>query len=141
MNRGLPILVLSLFLSIVPAVSAQAAATGASSNNRPQTVLTNFTLRVTGHVERGTTFWVAYGPVAGRFGIIQLRETSVGVYAASRSLPTAGRAVFTYLAGQGAVKSRMGLVPGNPVTTVKTVGPLSVWPHGVPAVRWQPPVG
>jgi hypothetical protein len=103
--------------------------------------MTVFKLQVAGQVDSGTTFWVAYGPLAGKFGIVQLRQRSAGVYAASRSLPTTGRSIFTYLVGTGVVRTKSGLEPGNPVRTVKTVGPVSVWPHGVPAARWQAPAG
>lgn len=141
MNRALRLPTLILVVLIVPMASARAASSHGPAASRPQTALTIFRLQVAGNVDRGTTFWVAYGPLAGKFGMVQLRQRSAGVYEASRILPTGDRSIFAYMVGHGAVKTQEGLVPGNPVTVVKKVGPLSVWPHGVPAVRWQAPVG
>lgn len=120
-------------------------ALGAGNRHRPAsrsaTATEVFRLRVVGPVEARATFWVAYGPLAGRFGIVQLRKEADGLYVANASLPAAGRTVLTYLEGTGAVQTPMGNAPGNPVTTIKTVGPLAVGSHNLPVVQWSQPAG
>jgi hypothetical protein len=43
----------------------------------------HFRLHVVGRPSPGTTFWVAYGPLAGRFGIIRLHAAGSNMYEAS----------------------------------------------------------
>lgn len=107
--------------------------------SRPAAALTTFRLQVAGAPDPGATYWIAYGPLAGKFGIVQLHPRSHGVYTASLQLPTNGKTVFSYIAGHGVVHTRMGVEPGSPVLTVRQFGPTSVWPHGIPSVRWHPP--
>jgi hypothetical protein len=123
---------LTIGLSASPAMASQSPA-------RPAVALTTFRLQVTGTSDPGATYWIAYGPLAGKFGIAQLHQRSRGVYTASLQLPTNGKSVFSYMVGHGAVHTRLGVEPGGPVLTVRQFGPTSVWPHGIPAVRWHPP--
>ena len=88
-----------------------------------------------------TTFWVAYGPVADRFHIVQLHRSQPGLYSAARMLPVGERTTFTYLSGRGVVQTRMGPVPGDPVVTIRTTGPMTISAHQLPTVRWVAPVG
>lgn len=127
-------LALALALAVSPAM-------GAGSPARPGVALTTFRLRVVGDPARDTTFWVAYGPLAGRFGIVRLRERSFGVYAATARLSTTGRTDITFVAGHGVIHTRAGPAPGNPVVTIRTLGPISIWPRGIPVVKWWAPVG
>jgi hypothetical protein len=108
---------------------------------RTRVVATTFRLQLAGRPAAGATFWVAYGPLAGRFGIIQLHRTPDGSYAATRALPAQGKTVFSYLAGQGVVHSRLGAVPGNPVVTIRSIGPVAASRLRPSIVRWEPPVG
>jgi hypothetical protein len=107
----------------------------------PDTALVTFRLQVSGQPASGTTFWVAYGPLDGHFGLIQLHASQSGLYTAQRRLPLHGRTIYSYLAGQGTAQTRIGRVPGDPVITIRTFGPLSLADQTLPLVRWQAPVG
>lgn len=107
------------------------------------TVLETFRLQISGSPETGTTFWVAYGPLAGHFGVIQLHRSAAGKYVAQQRLPARGRTVFAYLGGQGVMQTRLGVAPGNPVITIRRIGPvtLSSAQRSLPVVQWYAPVG
>ena len=111
----------------------------AQSHARPALAMTTFQLQVVGAPDPSTTYWIAYGPLDGKFGIVQLQQRRGGVFSANLRLPTSGKSVFTYIAGHGVVHTRLGLEPGSPVLTVRQFGPTSVWPRGIPAARWQAP--
>src|SRR5438270_13637329 len=57
-------------------------------------VTVTFRLTVVGQIVPGQTFWVAYGPLDGHFGIFQLHQTSRGSYAASQQFPADGRTTW-----------------------------------------------
>lgn len=99
-----------------------------------------FRLSVRGAVDPADTFWVAYGPLAGKWGIVQLHSAGNGLYVAHVTLP-AGRSVFSFIQGRGVMHTRLGAVPGNPVTTIRQIGPMSVPRGAFPLVVWQEPMG
>lgn len=137
-------LVLASSLVALAVSTSPAFAAGSRSGShlaRPQTAVTVFQLAVSGSPRPGTTFWVAYGPLNGQFGLIQLTHRSGNTFSASKQLPTAGRTVFAYLAAQGVTRTPAGLAPGGRPMTIRRIGPTSIWPHGLPLIRWQPPVG
>ncbi len=100
-----------------------------------------FRLQVSGPRDPAATYWVAFGPVQGRFGIKRLKPASNGLFEASQWLPLHVRTTFAYVAGQGAIHSRAGLAPGNPVITIRVFGPAVIAPAGIPVVRWSTPIG
>lgn len=100
-----------------------------------------FRLHVVGQPAPGTTFWVAYGPLAGHWGIVQLHSSSAGWYTASHALPVQGKSVFTYLTGHGVAHAKVGDVPGNPVVKFRDVGPATAAAAGHVAATWYQPVG
>jgi len=84
---------------------------------------------------------VAYGPLHGRFGIKRLQPAANGLFEASQRLPLHTRTTFAYVAGHGAIHTRAGLAPGNPVVTIRVFGPAVIAPAGIPLVRWNTPIG
>jgi hypothetical protein len=138
MLRSLTVTLAVLAFSLMPA-GASAAGRTSQPKNLPVTVSTTFHLRVAGRLAPGTTLWVAYGPLRGKFGIIRLRAHAGNLYTATRVLPAAGKTVFSFIAGNGTMTTRLGVVPGNPVRTIRSIGPTSIWPHGVPTVLWRVP--
>lgn len=116
---------------------------GASSGTRHHAAsqLVTFRLQVSGSPTPGATFWVAYGPLADRFGLVQLHPAGHGTYVARQDLPAEGRTVFAFLAGNGVIRTRFGPAPGDPVTTIQRFGPVSVWHLALPTVHWEAPVG
>ena len=128
-------LVLALGAASSSSVSARTSGTHA------RTVVATFRLQVSGHPEAATTFWVAWGPLGGHFGLVELRSQGSGRYAASAVLPAQGRTIFAYLAGHGVTQTRLGPVPGDPVLTIKTTGQLPLSNLRLPVVTWQVPVG
>ncbi len=100
-----------------------------------------FRLQVSGPRDPAATYWVAYGPVQGRFGIKRLQPAANGLFEASQQLPLHTRTTFAYVAGHGAIHTRAGLAPGNPVVTIRVFGPAVIAPAGIPLVRWNTPIG
>ena len=121
-------------LIATPAMASPAQSTG---HNRAQIVSMSFRLHVVGNTDPGATFWVAYGPVDGRFGLVQLRRLEPGVFQAMDRIRIGTRSVFAYLEGHGVVKTRFGNAPGDPVFTIRRVGPVTVTAAGVQSVRWR----
>src|SRR5437588_11928160 len=117
-------------LSLLAVAFTSSPVMASSLPTRPAVVMTTFRLQVQGSAQKGETYWVTYGPLAGRFGIVRLSQTGPGVFTASRQLPTAGRSRFTYIAGRGVVHTRAGLAPANPDGTLLTVSPVHVGPTG-----------
>jgi hypothetical protein len=106
-----------------------------------QLVSTPFHVQVPGPVSAQTTLWVAYGPVAGKFGIIRLHASPSGQFVGSARFPAGSRATFYYIEGQGTVHTRAGLAPGNPTRTLGRVGPLVIGRQPVPLFRAAAPRG
>jgi hypothetical protein len=123
-------------LSIILASSiASYASAGAALASVPRLVETAFHVQVPGAVPPGTTLWVAYGPVAGKFGIIRLHRDPSGQFVASGRFPAGTRATFYYIRGHGTIPTRAGAMPGNPVRTLGHQGPLVVGRQPVPLFR------
>lgn len=135
--RRLSAIVLGVFLLLATGATVLAHPLG----RHARFVATDFRLHVAGHVARGTTFWVAYGPLDGKFAILRLRSVGNGIFVRRSSLPIGARATYTYVMGHGALHTRLGQEPGNPVVTIRTVGPLTVRQAPLPAVQWHAPIG
>jgi hypothetical protein len=99
-----------------------------------------FRLVVQGTVARNDTFWVAYGPLQDKWGIIHLHAAGANLYVARAKLPR-GRTVFSFIQGRGVLHTRLGSVPGNPVTTIRQIGPTSAPTGDFPLVVWREPIG
>jgi hypothetical protein len=141
---GHPILPISFLLTACGAFPLQADAAGGvhrHPHRAPAAVAVTFRLHVSGKPASDTTFWVAYGPLAGRFGLVQLHPSGAGVYSATQTLPTQGRTTFAYLAGRGAIQSRFGPAPGDPVTIIQRIGPVSARELDTSPITWTGPVG
>jgi hypothetical protein len=110
-----------------------------SAHPRVGTVV--FRLHAPVPVPRSTTFWVAYGPLAGKFGIIQLLPAGSGQYAGRAALPADDRTVFTYISGIGRMHTRAGWVPRRGGTPIRSVGPTSALAASRIPVRYIPPIG
>ena len=128
----------SFVASAVAIVLFVTALTPARAQHSPMVVAT-FRLQVAGSISPGTTFWVAYGPVDGHFGIVQLHGAN-GTYSARQRVP-AGRTTVAYLAGHGTMKTRFGVAPGNPVVTIRRVESAVIGQGPLPTIRWIAPVG
>ena len=111
------------------------------SGSRTNLAVAAFRLQVRGVPADHTTFWVAYGPLNGRFGVVQMKPSGQGWYSAQARLPRNGRTVFAFLAAQGVVHTRLGPEPGSPVVTIRRVGQIAVGQQGPVTVSWQAPVG
>jgi hypothetical protein len=99
-----------------------------------------FRLVVYGTIAPTDTFWVAYGPLQDKWGIIQLHAAGLNLYGARAKLPR-GHTVFSFIQGSGVLHTRLGLVPGNPVTTIRQIGPTSASGGDFPLVVWREPMG
>src|SRR5436309_16104204 len=102
--------VLMLFAALSPAVAAPTHRVH-SAERKALTVLKTFRLAVVGDSARDTTYWVAYGPLNGRFGIVRLHPAGLESFQGTASLPARGRTTFSFLQGQGSVHSRAGWGP------------------------------
>lgn len=127
------------FASVLLPAAAPVAADQLPGSSR--TVPCVFRLHVNGNPGTSATFWVAYGPLHGRFGIIRLTRVGAHTFTARRNLPAGARTSFAYVEGQGTVHTRAGAAPGNPVITINTLGPLRLGARPLPLQRWAAPVG
>jgi hypothetical protein len=130
---------------LAAALLSPASAFAGSSRFSPHSHLrqepVTFRLVVPGNVASAMTFWVAYGPLAGHFGIIQLMPKGNNTFSTRVTLPVQGRATFTYLAAFGRLKTPMGYVPRRGGVTIKTLGPTDPVTASMHPVRWLPPLG
>lgn len=136
MNRTSLVLV-----SLILGVALPWTNVGAGHAAAPRLVSTAFHVRLPAGISPGTTIWVAYGPVAGKFGIIRMHSISPRQYAASAKLPRGSRATFYYVEGQGTIHTRAGLAPGNPTRTLGRVGPVVIGRQPVPLFTVPAPLG
>lgn len=104
-------------------------------------VRTAFHLQAESGLPPTTTYWVAYGPVAGKFGLIRLRNTGHGQFTAAGWFPSGTRATFYYIEGQGTIQTKAGPAPGNPVHTIGHTSPVIIGRQAVPLFRVPAPAG
>jgi len=110
--------------------------------NLVSTVTVTFRLNLETRPASGTTFWVSYGPVDGRFGILRLTKLSDTRLSGALSVPTGERANFFYIAGHGTMRvPHLGVAPGNPVYTIREIGPVTVERRASFSADWRAPVG
>ena len=100
-----------------------------------------FQLHVGGAHDPRMTFWVAYGPLAGTFGLIRLHSSGKGTYTATRTLPSTDRSVFSYVAGTGTMMTKLGPAPGPPTITIGRVGPTTAGRATRKPMDWRGPIG
>lgn len=133
--------VIAALVTTLALVSHTPADAAARSGTHSRMTTVTFRLHTATRPQAGTTFWVAYGPLASQWGLVRLSARGNGLYEASRTLPADGRTTFAYLAGNGVIHAQFGPAPGNPVVTVRSVGPVIVSRVGRSTVEWYPPAG
>lgn len=126
----------ALFISLTTPVNAR---TTPKSPSKMSTDVV-FRLHVAGTVPQDMTFWMAYGPLADRFGIVQLHRAGQGVYTAVTHLPV-GKSTFAYIAGHGVISTRLGPAPGGPIVTIRRLFGVTARQAGLTTVRWRASVG
>jgi hypothetical protein len=122
-------------ISVTPAMAQRNSRSVHSSSS-----VSIFRLIVHGTIARTDTFWVAYGPLQDKWGIIQLHAAGPNLYVARAKLPR-GRTVFSFIQGRGVLHTRLGAAAGNPVTTIRQIGPTSALGGDFPLVVWREPIG
>jgi hypothetical protein len=137
-KRLLPAVLMLLAATVSSTTSSWARTTPQSAQRFPRESV--FRLSVDGPVARSDTFWVAYGPLDGTWGVIRLDTIGPRQYEARAMLPR-GRTVFSFIEGRGVMHTRLGSVPGNPVSTIRQMGPTSASGVAFPLVVWHEPIG
>ena len=138
--RLLVSMTIGLALSLMaPEIASPVHAAGGQAHVR--TVAMTFRLHVVGNLDQNATYWVAYGPIDGQFGLVRLQVAGSERYQAVRRVAIGARSVFAFLEGQGTIRTRFGPAPGNPVVTIKRLGPMTVGSAGISDVRWRAPAG
>lgn len=130
------LLVMAALLSPRTTVTATSAATTPVATR----AMVTFQLHVSGDIPQEMTFWIAYGPLAGHFGIVRLHRADTGLYTASMCLPV-GRSSFAYVAGYGVIRVRYGPVPGDPVITIRCLDRSTARQAARRVVYWHVPIG
>jgi hypothetical protein len=120
---------------------AHASSSAHRSGAPARTIVVTFRIDLTAQPERGTTFWVAYGPLDDHFGVVRLHQVGQRTFAAAVRLPTDGHTDFAYLAANGAIKTRLGWVPGDPSVTIRVFHRVTPGQGQLPPVSWTPAVG
>ncbi len=128
-------------LAMALAISASTPAFAHSSSRHPRMATMTFSIQVAGDIGPGTTFWLAHGPINGRFGIVRMHRVGRNTYAVQQIFPKGHRATFTYVMGHGAIETPGGPAPGDPVVIIDTVGPLHLNGETLPTIQWQAPIG
>jgi len=105
----------SLALFVVAGSPVAASARPAVAKSHAGTVPASFRIHVSGHGDPLASYWVAWGPLDDKFGLIQLRRQSGNTFAADQPLPASGQTIFAYLVGRGVVYTAHGPEPGDPV--------------------------
>lgn len=127
------------------AVAAAGIALGgvsqASANTREGTTVCRFALRIPTKPAAHATYWVAYGPVAGRFSVKRMTAAGTRSFALNLRLPIGARSTFVYLKGNGVIHTRFGPAPGNPVRTLGQQGPTRVHGGMRASFRYHAPQG
>jgi hypothetical protein len=100
-------------------------------------VVASFRIHVLGHGDSLASYWVAWGPLGDKFGLVQLQRRSGSTFAADQLLPASGQTIFAYLVGRGVVHTAHGPVPGDLVVTIKRVGPVSMAHLHLSTVEWS----
>ena len=107
----------------------------------PRVTTTTFSLTVAGIPAKGTTFWVAHGPLAARFGVIRLQPHGNHTYSARVSLPVTGVTSFTYLAARGTQMVHGMPQPGGAVVVIRTMDSVTATVASQRVVHWSVPLG
>jgi hypothetical protein len=102
---------------------------------------TTFSLAVAGTPDKGTTFWVAHGPLAGRFGVSQLKPHGNHIYSARVILPANGVTTFNYLAAQGTEVVHGTPQPGGAVVAIRTMESVTAAMASQRVIHWSVPLG
>lgn len=103
-------------------------------------VRVTFRLHVAGRSDADSTYWVAYGPLGGRFGILRLMPRGNGLYSVTAALPS-GRTIFTFLQAHGYISTAAGMQPGSGVTIARSVGPTTATRAAASTVHLHVPAG
>jgi hypothetical protein len=120
---------------------ANAATVHQPSSGTPRIATSTFSVTVTGTPAKGTTFWVAHGPLAGRFGVIRLLPRGNHTYSARVSLPVTGVTSFTYLAAHGTRMVHGMPEPGGAEVVIRTMESVTATVASQRAVHWSVPLG
>jgi hypothetical protein len=134
-------LLASLAFSVFACSPVAAGGRPAVTKTHARTVLASFRIHVLGHGDPLASYWVAWGPLGDKFGLVQLHRRSGNTFAAEQQLPASGQTIFAYLVGRGVVHTAHGPVPGDPVVTIKRVGPVSMAHLHLSTVDWSGPAG
>jgi hypothetical protein len=102
---------------------------------------TTFHLTVAGNPAKGTTFWVSYGPLAGRFGVIKLQPQGNDVFSARAVLPVNRAGTFTYLEAQGTRYVHGLPQPGGVPVVIRNLQSVTAATASQRIVHWSVPLG
>jgi hypothetical protein len=134
--------------AIIATVSALVLTTGAHAAGVRQQPLhtvrmgtTTFHLAVAGNPAKGSTFWLSYGPLAGRFGVIKLHPDGNHQYSARATLPLDAAGTFTYLQAQGTQMVHGLPQPGGIPTVIRSMEAVTAVAVSHHVVRWSVPLG
>jgi hypothetical protein len=100
-------------------------------------VMASVRIHVSGRADPLASYWVAWGPLDDKFGLVQLHRRSGNTFAGDQLLPAGGQTIFAYLVGRGVILTAHGPVPGDPVVTIKRVGPVSMAHLHLSTVEWS----
>lgn len=139
--KFLTLITLSGAAALFSITGASAATSSLSPGGSARFSTTTFSLTVAGTPSKGTTFWVAHGPLGGRFGVIRLRAHGNHTYSAKVTLPAGGVTSFTYLAAEGTQIVHGTPQPGGAVMVIRSINSVTAKVAAARVVRWSVPLG
>ncbi len=128
-------------LALLSIAGAQAASPKHQPTHAVRMGMTTFRLAVAGQPARGTTYWVSYGPLAGRFGVIQLHSHGKHVYSGRANLPVDVSGTFAYLQAQGTQMVHGLPQPGGIPVVIRSMGAVTAVTVSQRIVHWSVPLG
>jgi hypothetical protein len=137
-----------LALTLIGATIALLSTTGSDAATLKQQPMhavrmgtATFRLAIAGSPAKGATFWVSYGPLAGKFGVIELRSVGGHLYSGRTVLPVNKAGTFTYLEAQGVQTVHGSAQPGGIPVIIRSVDAVTAAAASSQVVHWSIPLG
>lgn len=133
--------VISVALMLLSASGSQAASLQRQPTHAVRVGTIALHLVVAGNPAKGTTYWVSYGPLGGRFGVVRLSSSANHLYSAQVKLPLDEPGTFTFLQAQGTEMVHGIPQPGGIPIVIRRMQAVTAVMVSQRVVHWSVPLG